>query len=415
VTTDVQLPEAFGDLLKPSRYKCFYGGRGSGKSHSFAKALLLRGGQQRLRILCGRETQKSIKDSVKLLLDTQIEELGMGKFYQSIQTEIRGANGSVFLFAGLSEHTVDTIKSYENIDIFWGEESQSISASSLEIIIPTIRKPGSELWFSWNPRHQSDPVDRRFRGLNLPDDAIIHRVNHDSNPFFPAELEAERLYDYTNIPDRYDHIWKGGYEPQAIGAIWNRQTIHDGRVAEAPVLSRVVVAVDPAISSTDASNEHGIVVAGVGDDDRELYVLEDVTTKGGPEKWARQAIAAYDAWEADAIVIEINQGGDMVRHTLDAVRPGLPIIEVRATRGKHVRAEPVAALYALGRAHHAGSFPELEAQMCLITAAGFDGEGSPDRVDALVWAATELFPSVTRAKAKRKSHNTEAQMGWMGG
>ncbi len=107
------------------------------------------------------------------------------------------------------------------------------------------------------------------------------------------------------------------------------------------------------------------------------------------------AVAAYDRYEADAIVIEINQGGDMVRHTFETVRPGLPIIAVRATRGKHVRAEPIAALYTMGRVSHVGVFPKLEDQMCLMTAGGFEGDGSPDRVDALVWGFTELFPSLT--------------------
>ncbi len=124
-------------------------------------------------------------------------------------------------------------------------------------------------------------------------------------------------------------------------------------------------------------------------------MLNDVTTRGGPHQWAVCAIAAYDRYDADAIVIEINQGGDMVRHTLQTVRPNLPIIEVRATRGKHVRAEPIAALYTMGRISHVGVFPELEDQMCLMTAGGFEGEGSPDRVDALVWGLTELFPSLT--------------------
>ncbi len=125
------------------------------------------------------------------------------------------------------------------------------------------------------------------------------------------------------------------------------------------------------------------------------YVLDDVTTTGGPQQWAVHAVAAYDRYEADAIVIEINQGGDMVRHTLETVRPGLPIIAVRATRGKHVRAESIAALYTLGPVSQVGVFPKLEDQMCLMTAGGFEGDGSPDRVDALVWGFSELFPSLT--------------------
>ena len=159
-------------------------------------------------------------------------------------------------------------------------------------------------------------------------------------------------------------------------------------------MERIVVAVDPAISSEVGSNEHGIIVAGMGSDGRG-YVLDDVTCKGGPQDWADRAVAAYDRYEADAVVIEINQGGDMVRFTLRASRPGLRIIEVRATRGKHVRAEPIAALYTMGRISHVGAFLELEDQLCLMT-SGYEGDGSPDRCDALVWAMTELFPKLTR-------------------
>ncbi len=207
-------------------------------------------------------------------------------------------------------------------------------------------------------------------------------------------LEEERAFDKRHNLGRYAHIWLGEYEPAAIGAIWDRLTIHQGRVAAAPAMQRIVVAVDPAVSSEEGSNEHGIIVAGIGSDGRG-YVLDDVTTRGGPHQWATHAVAAYDRYEADAIVIEINQGGNMVRHTLQTVRPNLPIVEVRATRGKHVRAEPIAALYTMGCISHVGAFPKLEDQMCLMTAGGFEGDGSPDRVDALVWGFTELFPSLT--------------------
>ena len=398
--TELSLPAAFDDLFTPARYKAYYGGRGSAKSHSFAIALLMQAGQAPLRVLCGREVQVSIKDSVKQLLDDKIAAAGMGGFYVSTRHEIRGRNGSLFIFAGLGKMTADQFKSMEGIDRVWIEEAQTISANSLEILIPTIRRAGSELWFSWNPRHASDPVDQRFRGAVVPDRAIIRRVNYDDNPFFPEVLEEERKFDRRENPARYAHIWLGEYEPAASGAIWDRQTIHEGRRAEAPAMTRIVVAIDPAVSSAAGANETGIVVTGVGEDGRG-YVIDDVSTFGGPQKWAERAVAALDRYDADAIVVEVNQGGDMVAHTLRSVRPTVKVIEVRATRGKHVRAEPIAALYTMGRISHVGAFPELEDQMCLMTAGGYEGEGSPDRVDALVWAFTELFPKLTRKTASR--------------
>tara|TARA_R100001594_G_scaffold144186_1_gene192973 strand:+ start:3293 stop:4525 length:1233 start_codon:yes stop_codon:yes gene_type:complete len=407
----ITLPKAFKDLREPSRYKAFYGGRGSAKSHSFATALLMRGGESPLRILCAREVQLSIKDSVKQLLDDKINQYGMAGFYESLQSEIRGKNGTVFIFAGLGKMTTDQIKSMEGIDIAWVEEAQTISDKSLEILIPTIRKQKSELWFSWNPRHQSDPIDKRFRGEVTPVNSIIKKVNFPDNPFFPKELDEEREFDQKNNPERYGHIWMGDYEPTAIGAIWDRATLHAHRRSDPPEMNRIVVAVDPAVSE-EGGDEHGIIVCGIGEDNRG-YVLDDLSRHGSPKQWAEQTIAAYDKWSADAIVIEINQGGDMVRHTLESVRPGIRIIEVRATRGKHVRAEPISALYQLGRVSHAGTFDKLETQMCQVTSAGYQGDGSPDRVDAMVWAMTELFPKLNRQKPK-KDHRENVSASWMG-
>lgn len=382
---------AFLPLLQPARYKAVYGGRGSGKSHAIATALIGLANKKPLRVLCAREIQKSIRESVKRLLDDKIDQMNLRDRFESTQQEIRGPNGSLFVFTGLSDETADTLKSYEGVDVCWVEEAQTITDRSLEILRPTIRKPGSEIWLSWNPRHQTDAVDKFFRGAAPPDDAWIARVNWDDNPFFPEELEKERQHDFRHNPERYAHVWQGEYEPAVTGAIWDMATINAHRRAEPPPLSRIVVSVDPAVSSEAGSNEHGVIVAGLGNDNR-AYVIEDGTLAGKPDQWSRRVVALFDKHEADAIVIETNQGGDLCEHTLRAQRPGLPIIRVHASRGKHVRAEPIAAQYALGAVSHIGAFPDLERQMCQMTAAGYEGQGSPDRADALVWAMTELFP-----------------------
>jgi phage terminase large subunit-like protein len=165
-------------------------------------------------------------------------------------------------------------------------------------------------------------------------------------------------------------------------------------------------------AATEASDEHGIVVAGLAEDKRGV-VLEDASLSGSPMEWAKRAVSLYRSWEADAIVIEVNQGGDMVAHTLRTIDPNVKIKEVRASRGKHVRAEPIAALYEQGRVAHVGSFPELEAQMTQMTTNGYEGEGSPDRVDALVWAMTELFPAMTRPVADASRFAIPKARGWM--
>lgn len=394
-TLQIQTARVFAPLLQPARYKGAHGGRGSGKSHFFAEAAVERCVQTPgSRIVCVREVQKSLRESVKLLIEDKIRTLGVSADFKIRNDDIRTPGGGLILFQGMQDHTAESIKSLEGFDVAYVEEAQTITARSLEMLRPTIRKSGSELWFSWNPRNASDPIDKLLRGIDPPPDALVVQANYRDNPFFPKELESERAYDEKTKPERYAHIWLGAYEPAAIGAIWDRITIHQGRVFERPAMERIVVAVDPAISAEQDSNENGIIIAGLGADGRG-YVLDDLSLVGGPHEWASRVVAAYDAYEADAIIVEINQGGDMVRHTLNTVRPHLPIVEVRASRGKHVRAEPIAALYKLGRVSHAGTFPKLEDQMCLITAEGYEGEGSPDRADAMVWAFTNLFPAMT--------------------
>ncbi len=179
----------------------------------------------------------------------------------------------------------------------------------------------------------------------------------------------------------------------APGALWTRRGMDENRRSDSPKMRRVLVSVDPAVTSGEDADDHGIIVGGQGDDGRG-YVLADGTCHGTPDRWARQAVALYDEYEADAIVIEVNQGGEMVAMTLRSVRKNIRIIEVRATRGKHVRAEPIAALYEQGKISHVGAFAQLEDQMVMMTASGYEGGGSPDRADALVWLFTALFDQV---------------------
>lgn len=209
--TEVSLPEGFEDLFTSSRFKAYYGGRGSAKSHSFATALNIMGSERPLRILCCREIQVSIKDSVKRLLDDKARALGLDGFYRSTQTSIVAPNGTEFLFAGLRTNA-DSIRSLEGVDIAWVEEANTVSQSSLDLLIPTIRKPGSELWFSWNPKLKTDPVDAMFRGdAGPPPRSIVRKVNYGDNPWFPDVLRDDLEWDKRRDPDKYAHIWLGEY------------------------------------------------------------------------------------------------------------------------------------------------------------------------------------------------------------
>ena len=181
----IKIPDPFRDLLRPARYKIYYGGRGSAKSWSYATVLLAMAANRPLRILCAREIQLSIADSVKRLLDDRIDALGLSGFYTSTNSEIAGANGSVFLFAGL-KHNITKIKSVEGVDIAWLEEGDRISRDSLDILIPTIRKPGSEIWITFNPSEPTDPVYEDFVLADPPrSNAMVKMVNYEDNPFFP--------------------------------------------------------------------------------------------------------------------------------------------------------------------------------------------------------------------------------------
>jgi phage terminase large subunit len=231
-----KFPKKLDFLFRPSRYKVAYGGRGSAKSWSFARALLIQGADRPLRILCTREVQKSIKDSVHKLLQDQIEALGLGGKYQVLDTEIRGHLGTEFIFAGLSNQTRESMKSYEGIDIVWAEEAHAISKSSWDILIPTIRKDGSEIWISFNPELDTDETYLRFV-VNPPPNCISALVNYSDNPWFPEVLEQERQHCKLVNPDDYETIWEGKCRAAVVGAIYAKEVelaAREGRICNVP-------------------------------------------------------------------------------------------------------------------------------------------------------------------------------------
>lgn len=233
----VHFPPKLKCLFQPARYKFIRGGRGSGKSWSIARALLILGSSRQLRILCTREVQKSIKQSVHQLLSDQIKALGLDGFYEVLATEIRGKNGTQFLFAGLSEMTADSIKSFEGVDIVWLEEAQTLTKRSLTILIPTIRKEGSEIWASYNPELETDPI-HDMAVVNPPPGAVSVLMNWNDNPWFPSTLEQERLHAKATMkPADYAHVWEGQCKPAVDGAIYAdeiAEVLSENRVCRVP-------------------------------------------------------------------------------------------------------------------------------------------------------------------------------------
>lgn len=215
----LKVSEAFESIWKPARYKACYGGRASGKSHALAQMLVVRCVQTPgTRVLCAREVQKALRESAKQLIEDKISEMGAPGF-QIMNDEIRTPGGGRIVFQGMNRQTSDSIKSYEGFDISWVEEAHGLSKTSLQLLRPTIRKPGSELWFSWNPQRKSDAVDNFFRGENAPANAVIVPANWSSNPWFPPEMEDERQHDLKFSP-AYQHVWEGKYATVVDGAYY---------------------------------------------------------------------------------------------------------------------------------------------------------------------------------------------------
>lgn len=204
---DLTFPHWSQNLFRPKRYKVAFGGRGSGKSYTFTDSLILRSLTQRLRVLCAREFQNSISDSVHRLLSKRIEDLGLSAYFTIQRDTITSTNGSEFTFKGL-RHNSESIKSTAGINICWIEEAQTISQESLDILIPTIREPDSEIWMTMNPRLESDPVYKLFIANEHPD-AYLFKVNYTENIHFPAVLEAERRLMLERDPALYKHVWEG--------------------------------------------------------------------------------------------------------------------------------------------------------------------------------------------------------------
>lgn len=249
----VEVAPIFEPLLEPSRYKGAWGGRGSGKSQAFADLLIIAALKQPgFRALCCREIQKSLKESAKRLIESKIEDYGLASMFDCQSAEIKTPGGGLIAFAGLQDHTSESIKSYEGFDVAWIEEAQTVSVKSLNLLRPTIRKPGSEIWASWNPRFDTDAVDAMLRGEEKPTGSIVVRANWNDNPWFPAELEQERLDCQRQQPEQYDHIWEGGYATVAEGAYYARH------LAEAREQGRITTLAKDPLQSTRAYWDIGV-------------------------------------------------------------------------------------------------------------------------------------------------------------
>lgn len=216
-------------MLQPARYKGAWGGRGSGKSHGVAEMVIeAHVMDQKRRTVCVREVQKSLNQSVKRLLETKIQSMNAGAYFDVQESCIKSVTGDgIILFQGMQNHTADSIKSLEGMDCAWVEEAQSMSQRSLDLLRPTIRKPGSELWFTWNPGESTDPVDVLLRGENPPPNSVVIPVNFVDNPWFPDVLREEMEYDKRRDPDKYAHVWLGEYVRNSEARVFKNWSIEE--------------------------------------------------------------------------------------------------------------------------------------------------------------------------------------------
>lgn len=223
----VDLPEYAGDLWLPFRHLAWHGGRGPGKTRTVATGLILQSTERHERVLCGRETQRSIKDSSKRVLDDEIERLKLRPVFTSTETEIRGPHDSLFIFTGLKGNAAG-VKSIEGVTTFWGDEAQAFSQGSIDTVVPTIRGSGSRLIWTWNPDLPTDPIDVMFRGeAGPPPNSIVREVNYPDNPWFPDELRTEMEYTRGRDIDKYNHVWLGQYRQNSEARVFRNWRVEE--------------------------------------------------------------------------------------------------------------------------------------------------------------------------------------------
>jgi len=401
----------------PAQHVMGYGGSRSGKTFGFCRIIALRAIKARgSRHAIWRYRQNHLMASI--WADTWPKMMRLCFPHVPYETnKVEGVitlpNESQVWMGGLDDKDrVEKVLGQEFATLYFNEVSQISYDSVTTAMSRLAQQTGLKLkaFYDCNPpskRHWSykqfiEKVDPESgRALTDPDNHVHLKMNPVDNK---ENLAPEYLRTLENLPARKRaRFLEGLFANENENALWNYGIIKHAPEATVALLmpadlvrlfgiTRVVVSVDPAVSNTPGSDEHGIIVAGKDDDDNG-YVLADYSMKGKPQDWATKVAEAFRTWEADAVVCEVNQGGDMVESTVRTVMPYAPVIQVRATKGKGIRAEPVSALYEQGKVTHVGDFETLEEQMCELTidfdrkAAGY----SPDRVDALVWAFTDLL------------------------
>lgn len=279
-----EVPRVFAPLLEPARYKGAHGGRGSGKSHFFAEQLIEDSLYHKgLLSVCIREVQQTLKQSSKRLIEKKIQDLGVGKQFKVWFDRIETPGDGLIAFQGMADHTAESIKSLEGFGRAWIEEAQTLSIRSLTLLRPTIRADNSEIWAGWNPRRKTDAIDAFLR-VQKPPGSVVVEANWRDNPWFPAVLNDERQLDLEKYPERYDHIWEGGYAKAFEGAYYAKglnEARLQGRIGRVPADPLMTIRLIADIGGTGARADSFVfwAVQFIG---REIRVLNYYEAQGQP-------------------------------------------------------------------------------------------------------------------------------------
>lgn len=406
-----------------ARYVLVYGGSRSGKTFFICYTIIVRalkapGSRHAIFRNDGVDTKQSVgNETIPTVVALAFP--GLQIKWKDKDGYFEFPNGSQIWLAGLKDkERLDKVLGKEYVTIYLNEASQIAMAafelvkSRLAQVVKDIdgRILKQKLYIDLNPTTSAHWTYQMFvLGIDPADPSKRKIPDYDENyryitvnPVDNADnLSPEYIKSLENMSERQRRrFFEGAFTADDDNALWRRKWI---KVDEPPELNRIVIAVDPAITAEIGSDETGIIA--VGEANSRGYVMEDESGVYRPEEWARKAVSLFDMLDADCIVAEKNQGGDMVKSTIQSVARGrtIPVKLVTATRGKHIRAEPIAAMYEQEKVRHAKEFPELVDQMCSFT-AGFDRKAqgySPDRMDALVWGLTDLFPKITRIRKDR--------------
>lgn len=401
-------------LAGPERHCLAYGGSRSGKTFLFSYCVATRALMAPdSRHLIARLHNIDVRQSV--LMDTfpkvmRLAFPGVRYVLNKSDQFVTMPGGAEIWFSGLDDkERVEKILGKEYATIYTNEVSQVGYETILTLrtrLAQSATKVNGEplalkMYYDLNPVGRAHWTYREFVDLVRPENGLPveagSRAHAVMNPTDNPRLEPAYLAELAALPERQrKRFYEGKYLTEVPGALWPLETVEALRVAEAPEMQRIVVGVDPSGSDGTGGDSQGIVAVGLGIDGH-AYVIADASCRMSPDGWVKRVVATYHRLQADKVVAEANYGGAMVESTIRTADKDVAYKPVTASRGKHIRAEPVAALYEQGKVHHVGTFSELEEQMGMMTTVGYQGGASPDRLDALVWALTELMLKPTAA------------------